>query len=138
MTTTKFKTIDEIYSDIKQNILSMDYYDLIILHNEYCNKIYSYDSCFFLNDPETINEIFVNSYDALRSMFYGDYNPNHEFFTFDGYGNLQSFPDYSTKLYMDIDKIIYSIFEDPYNYTDIVHFLSSEYIESIEALKESN
>lgn len=28
---------------------------------------------------------------AISKAYYGDFNPNHEYFTFDGYGNLTSF-----------------------------------------------
>lgn len=43
------------------------------------------------NDEDSINMMFDNTHDALRAAFYGDYNPSHTYFTFNGYGNLQSF-----------------------------------------------
>lgn len=49
-----------------------------------------YDSVYD-NDDDSINMMFENTHDALRSAFYGDYNPSHAYFTFNGYGNLQSF-----------------------------------------------
>ena len=95
METTNFKTIEEIYSDIKENIFNMDYYDIVALHNEVCNNISHYDNMIFENDPYTINDYFPDSFKALQAMFYGEYNPNHEFFTLNGYGNLESINDYN-------------------------------------------
>ena len=43
------------------------------------------------NDDDSINMIFHNASDAIRSAFFGDYNHSHAYFTFNGYGNLQSF-----------------------------------------------
>jgi hypothetical protein len=68
-------------------------------------------------------------------MYYGQYSPNHEFFKFNGYGNLESIEDYNIIDYIDINNIVLHIFEDPYNYVDFVNFLTDEYIENIELLK---
>jgi hypothetical protein len=138
METTNFKTVEEIYSDIKENILNMNYYDIVLLHNEVCNNISHYDSMIFENDPYTINDYFPDSFKALQAMFYGEYNPNHEFFTLNGYGNLESINDYNIMDHINIYEIIADIYKDPYNYEDIVNFLTSEYIENIEMLKEEN
>ena len=71
-------------------------------------------------------------------MFYGEYNPNHEFFKLNGYGNLESINDYNIMDHINIYEIIHDIYKDPYNYVDYVNFLTSEYIENIETLKEEN
>ena len=136
METTKFQTVRQIYSDIKENILNMDSYSVMVLHNECCNNIRYYDHIIFENDPDTINELFNNSFDALRAMFYGEYNPNHQFFTLNGYGNLQSIPDYNVMDYINMYEIISDIINNPYNYVDYVNFLTDEYIENIETLKQ--
>jgi hypothetical protein len=138
METTNFKTIEEIYSDIKENILNMDYYDIVTLHNEVCNNISHYDNMIFENDPYIINDYFPDSFKALQAMFYGEYNPNHEFFTLNGYGNLESINDYNIMDHINIYEIIVDIYKDPYNYVDYVNFLTDEYIENIETLKEEN
>lgn len=136
METTKFQTVEQIYSDIKENILNMDPYSIMVLHNECCNNIRYYDDIIFENDPDTINELFNNSFDALRAMFYGEYNPNHEFFTLNGYGNLQSIADYNVMDYINMHEIISDIINNPYSYVDYVNFLTDEYIENIETLKK--
>jgi hypothetical protein len=135
METTIFKTVEEIYLDIKENILNMSYSEIVTLHNEYCRNMSYYDDEIFENDPYIINEIFSDSFKALQCMFYGKYNPNHDFFQFDGYGNLQSIEDYNVLDYIDINGIVSQIFEDPYNYVAFINFLTPEYFENIELLK---
>ena len=49
-----------------------------------CDSVYD-------NDDDSINMFFPNASDAIRSAFFGDYNHSHAYFTFNGYGNLQSF-----------------------------------------------
>jgi hypothetical protein len=135
METTDFKTVEQIYADIKENILNMYNSEIVTLHNEYCRNMSYYDDEIFDNDPYIINELFSDTFKALKCMFYGQYNPNDDFFKFDGYGNLQSIADYDIKDYIDIKGIVLHIFEDPYNYVDFVNFLTDEYIENIELLK---
>ena len=136
METTNFKTVEQIYSDIKENILNMDPSSVMVLHNEYCEQKSYTDDMIWHNDAFTINEFFTNSFDALKSMFYGGYNPNDEFFKFDGYGNLESINQYEIFDYIDIKGIVYDIYENPENYMDYVNFLTDEYIENIETLKQ--
>ena len=135
METTIFKTVEQIYLDIKENILNMSYSEIVTLHNEYCNNMSYYDDNIFDNDPYIINEMFSDVFKALQCMFFGAYNPNDDFFKFDGYGNLQSINEYDVLDYIDIKVIVLHIFEDPYNYVDFVNFLTDEYIENIELLK---
>lgn len=136
METTNFQTVEQIYSDIKENILNMDPSSVMVLHNEYCDQKSYRDDMIWHNDAFTINEFFTNSFDALKSMFYGRYNPNDEFFKFDGYGNLESINQYEIFDYIDIKGIVYDIYENPENYMDYVNFLTDLYIENIELLKQ--
>ena len=67
----------------------------------YDNWIYSMD--------EFDDLISESAYDAIRMAFYGErfnfkhdsFNPNDEYFTFNGYGNLVSIPDYYLQEYCD-------------------------------------
>jgi len=68
---------------------------LLQAYSEYASNN-GYDSVYD-NDDDSINMMFSDSHDAIRSAFYGDYNPAHAYFTFNGYGNLQSFE------YLDCD-----------------------------------
>jgi len=135
METTNFKTVEQICADIKENILNMYNSEIVTLHNEYCRNMSYYDDEIFYNDPYIINELFSDTFKALKCMFYGQYNPNHDFFKFDGYGNLESIDGYNIKDYIDIKAIVSHIFEDPYNYIDCANFLTDEYIENIDLLK---
>jgi hypothetical protein len=136
METTNFKTVEQIYSDIKENILNMDCREVRTLHNEYCDNMSYSDDTIYDNDAYTVNEFFNNSFDALKAMFYGSYNPNDEFFKFDGYGNLESIDKNDILDCIDIKGIIYNIYDNPYEYVDYVNFLTDEYIENIETLKQ--
>ncbi|QGH73792.1 hypothetical protein [Vibrio phage vB_VhaM_VH-8] len=62
---------------------------LINIYNEYAdmNKYERIND----NDEHTINDLYSSPYDALLAASYGDYNPNHDYFTYDGYNNLSSF-----------------------------------------------
>ena len=57
--------------------------------------------------------LFDNAHDALRAAFYGDYSPAHTYFTFNGYGNLQSFE------YLDSDS-------SPIDFSELAEWLIDE------------
>jgi hypothetical protein len=81
------------------------------------------------NDEFTINELFANPYEALRSSYYGDYNFNDSLIRFNGYGNIESLSnyDYEIELRDSIDDIIDELLK-VYNELDI----SDELYELIE------
>lgn len=75
-----------------QVIEQLDNHDtesLISIYNDYAdmNKYERIND----NDEHTINDLYSSPYGALLAASYGDYNPNHDYFTFDGYNNLSSF-----------------------------------------------
>lgn len=41
-------------------------------------------------DEDTINEIFLSPYDALRACFFGNVYFTDDYFKFDGYGNIKT------------------------------------------------
>ena len=73
---------------------------------------------FYENDEYTINELFPNSYEMARSITYGDYNFNDDYFKFDGYGNIETYDQYEmVQEHKDyIDDIVDSLKE---NYENI-------------------
>lgn len=83
-TTLASKQLKQVIEQLKQDDSS-----LLQAYSEYAANN-NYDSVYD-NDDDSINMMFADSYDALRAAFYGDYNPSHAYFTFNGYGNLQSF-----------------------------------------------
>ena len=76
--------LNQVIEQLKQDdSLLMQAYCEYSAENGY-NSVYD-------NDDDSINMIFHNASDAIRSAFFGDYNHSHAYFTFNGYGNLQSF-----------------------------------------------
>ena len=84
------KTYDEKVEAIKNIIEDMDTSDAVALHNEYCYETNDYDD--EIIDMERFDEICegMTPSDIARSIVYGDFNPNHDYFHFNGYGNFES------------------------------------------------
>ena len=84
------KTYDEKVEAIKNIIACMGESDAVALHNEYCYETNNYDD--EIIEMERFDEICegMTPRDIARSIFYGDFNPNHEYFHFNGYGNFES------------------------------------------------
>lgn len=84
------KTYDEKVEAIKNIIEDMDDSDAVALHNEYCYETNDYDD--EIIEMERFDEICegMTPSDIARSIVYGDFNPNHDYFHFNGYGNFES------------------------------------------------
>ena len=84
------KTYDEKVETIKNIIEDMDDSDAVALHNEYCDETNDYDD--EIIEMEIFDEICegMTPSDIARSIFYGNFNPNHEYFHYNGYGNFES------------------------------------------------
>ena len=84
------KTYEEKVEAIKNIIACMGESDAVALHNEYCYETNNYDD--EIIEMERFDEICegMTPSDIARSIFYGDFNPNHEYFHFNGYGNFES------------------------------------------------
>lgn len=89
------KTYDEKVETIKNIIEGMDESDAVALHNEYCYETNDYDD--EIIEMERFDEICegMTPSDIANHIFYGDFNPNHEYFHYNGYGNFES-TDYPT------------------------------------------
>ena len=89
------KTYDEKVEAIKNIIEGMDESDAVALHNEYCYETNNYDD--EIIDMERFDEICegMTPSDIANHIFYGDFNPNHDYFHYNGYGNFES-TDYPT------------------------------------------
>lgn len=89
------KTYDEKVEAIKNIIEDMDESDAVALHNEYCYETSDYDD--EIIEMERFDEICegMTPSDIANHIFYGDFNPNHEYFHYNGYGNFES-TDYPT------------------------------------------
>ena len=62
----------------------------IALHNAYCDAANCMDDCIY--SMYELDEILEGRTptDILSMGFYGDFRPQHDFFWFNGYGNLKS------------------------------------------------
>ena len=89
------KTYDEKVEAIKNIIKDMDDSDAVTLHNEYCYETNNYDD--EIIEMERFDEICegMTPSDIANHIFYGDFNPNHGYFHYNGYGNFES-TDYPT------------------------------------------
>lgn len=84
----------------RQIIDSSEFFDedSVLMVNEYCDYINDQEG--YIYSMDELNEMFSDVWGALRSAFYGGrhgfpsdgFNPNDDYFTFNGYGNLVSIP----------------------------------------------
>ena len=93
------KTYEEKIEAIKNIIEDMDTSDAVALHNEYCYKTKGFDD--EIIEMERFDEICedMTPSDIARSITYGDFNPNHDYFHFNGYGNFESTGDPTDWIY---------------------------------------
>ena len=84
------KTYEEKVEAIKNIIEGMDESDAVALHNEYCYETNNYDD--EIIEMERFDEICegMTPIEIANHIFYGDFNPNHSYFHYDGYGNFES------------------------------------------------
>lgn len=84
------KTYDEKVEAIRNIIENMDDSDAVSLHNEYCYETNGYDD--EIIEMERFDEICegMKPSKIAHSIVYGDFNPNHDYFHFNGYGNFES------------------------------------------------
>lgn len=111
------KTYEEKVEAIKNIIACMNESQAVALHNEWCYKTENYDDEIFeMEEFDTICEGWHPSEIAMR-IFYGDFNPNHEYFRYDGYGNFESTGCPTDWIYPnDIAKDVVDREESFYNY----------------------
>lgn len=76
-------------SQVIEIITDMDNEDTITLYNDYANHN-GYEQVFD-NDEQTINDLFLTPYDAIRQTNNKDYKDHENYFTFNGYGHAVSF-----------------------------------------------
>ena len=78
-------------------INSMGIDEIVELHNSYCESAgYEDDHIYSMYELDEILEGRTPT-DILSMGFYGDFRPHHDFFWFNGYGNLKS-ADYITDM----------------------------------------
>ena len=101
--------------------------------NEIMNELGYYDNMIF--DMGEIDEHFVSPYDALQFAYFGSFNPNDDYFTYNGYGNLETIHELDLPYYMedyegDIIELLESRgeLEEYINLDDLEHPIKNETI----------
>ena len=89
------KTYEEKVEAIKNIIACMGESDAVALHNEYCYETNNYDD--EIIEMERFDELCegMTPIEIANHIFYGDFNPNHSYFRYDGCANFES-TDYPT------------------------------------------
>lgn len=88
------KMATTILDKIKWILESMDFNELIVVWNAFCDETRSIYQVYGMDEfDEYMYD--VKPWEISRSAFFGDFNPTHDYFTFNGDGNLESF-DYFT------------------------------------------
>lgn len=125
-----FTNIDDLLSQISDLTTA----EKVYLHNAYCQNNQYYDDEIYENDEEFFNMFFENKpFEAVRSSYFGEYKYSDDFVKFNGYGNLESFGDYSIDNQIDLQSIANDIYEntDYYNDTTQITFELEEELETV-------
>lgn len=116
-------------NEIKEILENLDDGSLLYIHNE----SNSYDAIY---DTEEFDDICsgMDAHDIARRVFYGDFRPCDNYFTFDGYENFKSSDYLSDLIYIDelVDFVIGVYTDgDSLNIDEL-----DEYFESLEETEE--
>ena len=113
---------DMLYDDIAGILDNLDNWKIVNIHNDFC------DGDDWIYNMSDFDEIMDNmtAMDVANRVFYGDFNPNNDYFKFDGYANLES-TDYPTD-FVDMDILINYAIDNDYDYDiDEIRELLDEY-----------
>lgn len=112
-------------NEIKEYLEDLSDYKLFALWNEYQAEN-NYDG--YIYDMEEFDEIFSDAKpsDIARRCYFGDFNPNDDYFVFNGYANLES-GDYIKDL-ISVDDLTQFIYDndDDLDDDDLRDFLDEE------------
>lgn len=86
----------ELRKSVIEQLEEMNDTDLVEVHNTCCMIVNDNDGIIQYNDLEGLQMLLGDGEGYLSiacRVFYGSYNPNHEYVKLDGYANLDSFDD---------------------------------------------
>lgn len=93
--------------------------DIMELNNIFCDIANYGDLYIYTNDEYFFQDYFNSGIEIARAVQYGDYNINHEYVRFNGYGNLESMDFLDLNDLVDsVDNIVDSVEE---NWNDYKH-----------------
>lgn len=82
-------------SQVINQLTDLADYEIIAIHNDYCEANNDSYNHIIDNDDEAIDSMFDSPSEAMRAARLGDYNHSHNYFILDGYTDLVSF-NYTT------------------------------------------
>ena len=98
-------TQEQAVEKISEIIKNSDDDDLMDINNGYQSEVNGDNYIYRMNDFDEIMGGEIAPSELACRIFYGDFNPNHNFFWYDGYGNLRSSDYVSDCPYVDEDDI---------------------------------
>ena len=92
-------------SKLEEFLEELENDELLIIHNNYCETVSSDGYIMYM---EELNDYMdgLEPLMILQLAFNGEFNPNHDYFTFNGYGNLQSIHEWDLKDYIYLFDIV--------------------------------
>ena len=114
------------YKKIKSALDEMSTAELVNTHNEYCNSIDYMDD--YVYSMDEFDEIMSSQspWEIARCAYYGNFCPAHDYFWFNGYGNLCS-ADFQPDIIRTEDIAEYiDANDDALNSDDIAEILTEE------------
>lgn len=120
------------YEAIKEALDNMNAADLVYIHNEYCDAVNACDDRIY--SMEEFDEIMTGftPWEIARAAYYsGKFCPAHEWFWFNGYGNLES-DDFTPGNIYTSDIAEYIDRESDSLYNDEIQEILDEYEENEE------
>jgi hypothetical protein len=125
--------LEILKNELATIIVNMDSEDIFQLNNSYCYSTNCFDDLLYELDDDNINEIMEGKepIEIIRMTAYGDFNYAHDYFRFDGYGNLQSLSYLTSENLPELlENIVDAIIENPEEFEN----LFEDIIEKVESL----
>jgi hypothetical protein len=125
--------LEILKNELATIIVNMDSEDIFQLNNSYCYSTNCFDDLLYELDDDNINQIMEGKepIEIIRMTAYGDFNYAHDYFRFDGYGNLQSLSYLTSENLPELlENIVDAIIEAPEEFEN----LFEDIIEKVESL----
>ena len=82
-------TDEKLKEMLINQMYEMDEEDVLYIWNDYAYDCRP-DDVISENEEDVLNDLFRRPSDAIRAIYFGNYNFNDPWFYFNGYGNIQS------------------------------------------------